>query len=69
MFTSMAMVINGHWSWCRNNERVPLNVVPTKDRKPHVGAMTRAGDRGNLYLLSIKDTDVKCPRFCFKKVN
>jgi hypothetical protein len=59
---------DGHWSWCQSNERVPLNVVPTKDGKPHVGAMTRAGDRHNLYLLSISDSDVNCTLFCFSKV-
>jgi len=58
---------DGDWCWCRSNERVHLNVVPTKDGKPHIGAMTRAGDRDNLYLLSLHDTDVKNKKlFCFK---
>jgi hypothetical protein len=58
---------NENWSWCRSNERVHLKVVPTKDGQPHIGAMTRAGDRDNLYLLSLDDIDdIKVnPVFCF----
>jgi hypothetical protein len=50
---------DGHWSWCRTNERVHLKVVPTLNGQPHIGAMTRAGDRDNLYLLSYNDTAIK----------
>jgi len=50
---------DGYLSWCRSNERVPLKIVPTFDGKPHIGAMTQAGDKENMYLLSYNDTDVK----------
>jgi general stress protein 26 len=55
---------DGHWSWCRTNERVHLKVVPTKDGQPHIGAMTRAGDKDNLYLLSYNDTAVIVNYLC-----
>jgi general stress protein 26 len=56
-----------NWSWCVNNERVHLKVVPTKNGQPHMGAMTRAGDRDNMYLLSLDDIEaVKVYAvFCF----
>jgi hypothetical protein len=57
-----------NWSWCGSNERVHLKVVPTKNGQPHIGAMTRAGDRDNLYLLSYNDTAVIVNKvFCFSK--
>jgi hypothetical protein len=57
---------DGQLSWCRSNERVPLKMVPTSDGKPHIGAMTLAGDKENMYLLSYNDFDVRVGTvFCF----
>jgi hypothetical protein len=42
-------------SWCFNNERIPVEIVPTSDGQPHIGAMTKAGDSMKMYLLSYND--------------
>lgn len=55
-----------HLGWCHNNERVPLNMMPTADGSPHIGAMTKAGDSKNMYLISVNDNITVDRVFCYK---